>query len=89
MSSRGSLHFLLDALDEFVCGGECCRCECSGGSCARSETSCKERGAAREGDRGGEGGRVGRKANFSLGISQMPAYIQQNISNQTLMKDVT
>lgn len=35
------------------------------------------------------GGRARRKASFSLGVWEMPAYIQQNISNQTLMEDVT
>lgn len=36
-----------------------------------------------------EGGRARRKASFSLGVLGMPASIQQNISNQTLMEDVT
>lgn len=38
---------------------------------------------------GKEGGRARRKASFSLGVWGMPDYIQQNISNQTLMEDVT
>lgn len=40
-------------------------------------------------EEGEEGGRARRRAGFSLGVWGMPAYIQQNISNQTLMEDVT
>lgn len=49
VNSRGSLHFLLEALDEFVCGGECHRRECSDHSCARGEVGGGgRRGAERE-----------------------------------------
>lgn len=78
VNSRGSLHFLLEALDEFVCGGECHRRECSDHSCARSEVG---GGGRRGAERGGE-------QSCSLGGLGMPAYIQQNISNPTLMEDV-
>lgn len=39
--------------------------------------------------RGKEGGRARGKAGFSLRVFSMPGYIQQNISNHTLMEDVT
>lgn len=44
---------------------------------------------SKRGQLGERGGRVGRKENFSLGVSQMPAYSQRNIFNQTLVEDVT
>lgn len=78
MNSRGSLHFLLEALDEFVCGGECHRCECSDHSCAHSEVS----GSEGRAEGGGQSQEESKLLSGGLGdASFYPAkHLQPNIN---------
>lgn len=78
MNSTGSLHFLLEALDEFVCRGECHRCECSDHSCAHSKVSGREAG----GKEGGQSKEESKLLSGGLGHASLyPAkHLQPNIN---------